>query len=328
MAVSGFIIYIYYICAIYIVVIQSYALFSGGKCMKKNALCVILSLSVMIFINACSVSQKTLDDAQKRIDALKQKGVPDSALSTPLVYLYQAKDANQRGNKGLARMSADSMRILIAQAEASYNENLVKMKPEVDSMLNILVQAKSKLTGLQVKKVDSALKFIDGFSQKNWIYQVETNAKLAVDSMLPQLKFNETRAQELKSRLPGVWICTNKTKSDENKEINAVEKKIFTYSPDGKCKLVETKKGQSGQALKEDYEFDSYGTYDLLGDTIYMFITRFVSVRQNFTTMSMADGKKIWTLKKEPTYDSTITDGSQDRWIPFSDLQRDFERSK
>jgi hypothetical protein len=296
--------------------------------MKKAVLLVALSLSVLVVINACSVSQKTLDDAQQRIDALKAKGVPDSSLSTALVYLYQAKDGNQRGNKGLAHMAADSMQILIAQAEAQYNDNLVKKKPEVDSLVIILTKAKPTLTGLQAKKIDSAMKVIDSFSQKNWIYQVETNAKAAVNGLLPQLKFNEDRAKELRGRLPGEWVCVNKTKSEEDKTINAMERKVFSYTKDGKCKLVETKKGQSSPVLKEDWEFDSYGTYDLLGDTIFMFINRFVCVKQNFDNMSTKNGKKVWELKKEPTYDSAITDGSQDRWIPFSDLQRDFVLGK
>jgi hypothetical protein len=296
--------------------------------MKNAALSMALSLCLVIVIGSCSVSQKTLNDAQKRIDALKLKGVPDSSLSTAIVYLAQAKDANQRGNKGLAHLSADSMRILIAQAEGAYSDNLIKKKPEVDELVLQLTKAKSQLSGLQVKKLDSALKVIDSFNQKNWIYQVENNAKMAVNELLPVLKFNEDRARELRPRLPGDWVCINKTKSEEIKEVNAVEKKIFSYMSDGKCKLVETKNGQSGQALKEDWEFNSFGTWDILGDTIFMFINRFVSVRQNFTTMSMKDGKKVWTLKKEPTYDSAITDGSQDRWIPFTDLQRDFEKKK
>ena len=296
--------------------------------MKNAVFLVFLSLCIMVFIGACSVSQKTLDDAQKRIDALKEKGVPDSSLSTALVYLYQAKDANQRGNKGLAHLSADSMQILIAQAEAAYNDNLTKKKPEIDELLLTLNQAKAKLTGLQAKKLDSALKVIDGFNQKNWVYQVEANATTAVKNLLPQLQFNESRAKELRERLPGSWTCINKTKNDEDKAINAVEKKVFSFMKDGKCKLVETKKGQSSPVLKEDWEFNSYGTYDLLGDTIFMFINRFACVKQNFENMSLKDGKKKWDLKKEPTYDSTITDGSQDRWIPFSDLQRDFVLGK
>jgi|WetSurMetagenome_2_1015567.scaffolds.fasta_scaffold144289_1 hypothetical protein len=296
--------------------------------MKNAALAMVLSLSLVIVIGSCGVSQKTLDDAQKRINVLKQKGVPDSSLSTAIVYHAQAKDANQRGNKGLARRSADSMRILIAQAEGAYSDNLIKKKPEVDDLVMQLTKAKAQLSGLQVKKLDSALKVIDSFNQKNWIYQVENNAKVAVNELLPALKFNEERARELRPRVPGDWVCVNKTKSEELKEVNAVEKKIFSYYPDGKCKLVETKSGQSGPALKEDWEFNSFGTYDLLGDTIFMFINRFKSVRQNFTTMSLKDGKKVWTTKKEATYDSAITDGSQDRWIPFTDLQKDFDKKK
>jgi hypothetical protein len=297
--------------------------------MKKAAFSILLSLSLTIFIGACSVSQKTLDDAQKRIDALKAKGVPDSALSTAIIYAFQAKDANQRGNKGLAHLSADSMRILIAQAEAAYSDNVIKKKPEIDELVLQLTKAKTQLSGLQAKKVDSALKVIDSFNQKNWIYQVEANAKAAVNELLPALKFNEDRARELRTRVPGEWVCTNKTKSEENKEVNAVEKKVFTYNSDGTCHLVESKSGQSSKTLKEDWEFQSLGHWDLLGDTVFMFINRFKSVRQNFSTLLIKDGKKMgWTVKKEPTYDSVITDGSQDRWIPFTDLQKDFFKTR
>jgi hypothetical protein len=300
--------------------------------MKKAALLFVLSLGLTIFLAACSVSQKTLDDAQKRVDALKAKGVPDSSLSTALVYLYQAKDSKGRGNNGLARLSADSMLILIAQAEAAYQDNVLKKKPEMDELILQLTKAKAQLSGLQVKKVDSAMKVIDSFNQKGWIYQVEANAKAAVNELLPVLKFNEERARELRPRLPGEWVCTDITKNSENKEIHAVEKKIFNFAPDGKCKLVETKLGQTSPVVKMNYEFDSYGTYDLLGDTIFMFINRFVCVREIFDTINpkiyREKKKKVWERRIWPTYDSVITDGSQDRWIPFSELKTDFEYKK
>jgi hypothetical protein len=296
--------------------------------MKKAFFIMVSALSVIALVGGCSVSQRSLDDAQRRIDALKAKGVPDSSLSTALVYLYQAKDANQRGNKGLAHLSADSMRILIAQAEALYSENLIKLRPTVDSLIFVINKAKSELTGLQVKKLDSAMKVIESFSQKNWIYQVEAISKAVVADMLPQLKFNEARARELRGRIPGEWVCTNKTKNDENKAINSVEKKVFTFNKDGTANLVETKKGQSSQVLKEDYEFDSHGTYDFLGDTVMIFIKRFAAVKQNFENQVDKNGKKVWELKKEPTYDSIITDGSQDRWIPFTEMQTDFVQEK
>jgi hypothetical protein len=302
--------------------------------MKKAALSIGLSLSLIIFLGACSVSQKTLDDAQKRIDALKAKGVPDSSLSTALVYFFQAKDSKSRGNNGLSRLSSDSMRILIAQAEATYQEMVTKKKPEMDDLILQLTRAKSQLSGLQAKKVDSALKVIDSFNQKNWIYQVEANAKAAVNELLPTLKFNEDRAKELRSRVPGDWVCTQVTKNSENKDIHAVEKKIFSFANDGKCKLVETKQGQVSPVQKMDYEFDSYGTWDLLGDTIFMFVNRFVSAKQSFDSLDATiykdskGKKKVWRNRKEKPYDSLITDGSQDRWIPFSEMKSDFEKKR
>jgi len=107
-----------------------------------------------------------------------------------------------------------------------------------------------------------------------------------------------------------------------------MEKKVFIFNKDGSAKLVESKKGQSSQVLKEDYEFNSYGTYDLLGDTIMIFIKRFASVKQNFENQVDKNGKKVWETQKQPTYDSTITDGSQDRWIPFTEMQADFVQEK
>jgi hypothetical protein len=296
----------------------------------KNRLALLalvpLALSV-ILVAGCSVSQRAIDDAQKRIDLLKAKGVPDSSLSDAIKNLYGASYAKQKDEKTTARKSLDSARMLIAQAEALYSENLVKMKPFTDSLLSVITNAKATFTGLQAKKLDSALGVISNFSAKNWIYQVEDNGKKAV-AMIPQLKFNEDRAKEIKARLYGEWVCTNKTKSDADKQVNAVEKKVFTFFKDGKAKLVETKKGQSSKNLKEDWEFQSSGTFDCLGDTVFIFVDRFASVRQNFEALNESGGKKTWEKKKEPTYDSLITDHSQDRWVPFEEMKQDFVQEK
>jgi hypothetical protein len=49
-----------------------------------------------------------------------------------------------------------------------------------------------------------------------------------------------------------------------------------------------------------------------------------------FERMFILDGgkKKEWRKEPKPTYDSTITDGSQDRFISFADLKEDFEQTK
>lgn len=294
--------------------------------MKKLVFLAPLALTVILFAG-CGVSQRRIDDAQRRISDLKAKGVPDSSLSDAVKYLYGATYARDKDDNTLARHDMDSARILIAQAEALYAENSARLKPYLDSMVGVLTNARSRFTGLQLKKLDSAMAFVNSFMSKNWIYQSEDNANKAAE-MLTQLKFNEERSKELKDRLPGEWVCTNTTKSEADKAVNAVEKKVFSFYKDGKVMLVETKKGQSAKNLKEDWEFQSFGTYDCLGDTIEVFVDRFKCVRQNFETLLEKDNKKAWERKSEKAYDSTITDHSQDRWIPFSEMQEDFKQQK
>ncbi|HUI91335.1 MAG TPA: hypothetical protein VLX68_03715 [Chitinivibrionales bacterium] len=297
--------------------------------MKKLVFMVPLALSV-ILLGGCSVSQQAIDDAQARVNELKAKGVPDSSLSDAVKYLYGASYSKQKDEKTRARKCLDSARILIAQAEALYSENSGRMKAYTDSVMAVLNKAKTEFTGMQLKKLDSAMAVINTFVQKSFIYQIEDNCNKTLN-LLPVLRFNEARAKELKDRLPGEWVCVNPTKSETDKSINAVEKKVFDFFKDGKVKLVETKKGQSAKNLKEDWAFESYGTWDCLGDTVMIAVDRFKCVRQNFETMTEKDNKKIWEKKVEKTYDSTVTDHSQDRWIPFSGeygMSEDFKQEK
>jgi hypothetical protein len=294
--------------------------------MKRTAITLSLALCTLFFAG-CSVSQKAIDETQKRVTDLKVKGVPDSLLSESVKYLYGTTYAKQKDDKSVARKSLDSAKTAVSKVEALYAENIARIKPLADSLVNVLKTVKPTLSSLQAKKIDSAIVVIDSFVQKNWPYQIEYNAKKAV-AMLPQLQINEQQARALKATLPGEWVFTDKSKSDADKAVNAVETKTFILAKDGKATFIEKKKGQSSKNLKEDYEFRSQGTWDCLGDTLFLFITRFASVRQNFETLNEAGGKKVWEKRQEPIYDSTITDHSQDRWTPFTEMKVDFKQVK
>jgi len=280
-------------------------------------------LTALIMISGCSPSDRTISEAQKRIDALKSKGVPDSALSRATVFLYQARDAKGRDDFGLARTSADSMRILIAQAEALYNDKINSLKPVVDDLVRRAAAMRNEVTGLQKKRLDSLLGIVDSFVRLEWYLQAESRAR-EITEWLPRLKFDEERTAEIRPRLTGTWVCTNVSKSEADKNVNAVEKKIFDFRTDGKVYLTENKRGQSTPLFKEDWEYYSEGTYDLAGDTVMLFINRFAARRQNFEQLSVKDGKNSWVKQTHPTYDSVITDGSQDRFVTFVDLKEDF----
>lgn len=286
----------------------------------------LVCLSALLLIVGCGVSKRALEDAERRIEALKSKGVPDSSLSRAKVFYYQAKAAKERGDLGLARTSADSMRYLIARAEEDFEQESKRLKPVIDSLQSVVLEAKRDLDGLHKDVLDSIVAKADSFAALGWALQTENVLRQAV-GRIPALKFQQERAAELRPRVPGVWKMTQRTTSEAHREVNAVETKEFTFEPDGDAKLVEEKHGQSGTHLKENWKFLSWGTYGLKGDTIFMKVDRFKAAQQDFMEKFVDENGRVeWKPKKEPTYDSTITDGSQDRFIAFEDLRRDFKK--
>ena len=295
---------------------------------KRLALLTVVA-GIACLIAACSVSDRAIASAEKRINALKAKGVPDSALSPCLVYLYQAREMKKSHQAGESRAGMKMLRIELAKAEALYRDQIANLRPTVDANLATINAARQRYDGLELKKLDSLTAVVDSFLRIEWLLQANTKAEEII-KRLPQFDFDSDRAKEIRPRLAGEWVCANKTTSKENKAINAVEKKIFIFEKDGTARLVENKKGQSGPYLREDWEFNSWGKWNVNGDTVRLFIDRFAAVRQNFQRMYLSDGgkKKEWRNEPQPTYDSTITDGSQDRFVTFTDLQSDFEQVK
>jgi hypothetical protein len=291
---------------------------------KKVFFASLALVAIASFIQ-CSVSKTSLDEAEKRIKVLQDKGVPDSSLSRAFVMLYQARDAKQRENRGLARHSSDSLDILIAKAEEQYKNDTQRLQPLIAQMKQKFAAARAELSGLPAAKLDSLVGIIDSLAAKSWYLAAEAKCNL-LDTLLPRLKFDMTRTIEVKQRVVGTWAFTDKTTNSADKSVNAVEEKIFTFGKDGKASLIERKKGKSGPFLKEDWEFLSWGNWDVMGDTIHLYINRFKAAKQMFEERHQKDGKDWWEKKPGVTYDSTITDGSQNRFVTFQDLTDDFKK--
>jgi hypothetical protein len=312
---------------------------------KRLCVLALCLTALLILVSGCGVSKAKLEKAQQRIDALKAKGVPDSGLSEAIVLLYDAREANNKEDWGRAGKSGKDMMKVIARAEDLYSVKINQLKPEVDNMRQQIAAARKDFTNLQLHKLDSLSAKVDSFYNINWMLQAYDHAQIAITA-ISRLKFDEQRAAELKPRLPGTWVCINETKSKANKDINATEKKEFIFNPDFSVKLIESKNGQSATFLKEDWEFQSYGKWDVTGDTICLFINRFVALKQDFIKGSVDSvlmakcaesggepedckySKKDihWKTEAGPRYDSTIADHSQDRYVTFADLQQDFKK--
>jgi len=269
------------------------------------------------------VDEKSLDDAQKRIDLLKAKGVPSEKIAEARVFLDEAKRALEKNNKSPAKKAADSMNIYLAKAEAYYNGEVATLGPKVDAAKNAGLKAKEELSGYQAGKVDSMVRLIDSLKKLDWLLQADAKGQ-DLTNMIPYLKEDEAKAARLKKLVPGEWVFTERDKSVEDPKVNALTTKTFRFGADGKIHLTEQKKGQSGPAFKEDWLFESWGTYGYKGDTIMLKISRFAAVKQLFTRFWSAENK--WKDEPGPTYDSAITDGSQDRYVTYDDLKVDFKK--
>lgn len=279
----------------------------------------VVGFSAALVLTGCGVSQKKLTDAESRIQLLEQKGVPDSLITQAKVQLFNAQSSQKLGNGLLAGKQADSMMTIIKAAETYYAATVEKMKPFVDSIVASINQTKKELSGVQLNQVDSMLSIVDTLSKKSWFLQAKSMC-LTLDTLMPSLLSDEKKAKEVSANLIGTWVSVH---SSTEKGIDAVEKRSYSFSKDGTMLLSEERKGKSAPNLKEDWKFESTGTYALKGDTALLHITKEKCLRQVFWTLS-ADNK--WVEEVKPTYDSTITSGSKDRTLPYNDFKADFKK--
>ncbi|MCL2218921.1 MAG: hypothetical protein FWC23_01500 [Chitinispirillia bacterium] len=288
---------------------------------------LVLPVIALALIAGCGggIKEKDMDEAQARIDQLKAKGVPDDKVSTPRVHLYSAREHFGKNNKALAKKEMESMEAGLLEAEKFYSEQVATLGPKIEAAKSKAQTEKSSLSGHQVKKIDSLVRIVDSFKTMDWLLQANSKADELV-ALLPYLKEDEAKSTRIRRQIPGEWVFEDRAKSVEHKDVNALTRKVFRFQPGNKVHLTESKKGQSGPYLREDWEFNSWGTYDFRGDTIMLQISRFQALRQMFTRIHMVDGKPVWKDEPGPTYDSAITDGSQDRHVTFEDLKADFKK--
>lgn len=172
------------------------------------------------------------------------------------------------------------------------------------------------------KDADSLLAVVDSFSTINWLIQAR-NRLDNLDTIMPILLQNEATAKAVLTKLTGTWRDVHVIPSEEG-NFKATQKRTYQFAKNGAFEGSEAMLGQTTPYMKEDWEFLSWGTYDLMGDTIYLNIAREKCTRQVFTQLNVKDNK--WIRNVKPTYDSTITDGSKNRFITFGDLKLEFKK--
>lgn len=297
----------------------------GGGMLKLKRLIPYLALSVIsavLAVGCGGASEKKLAEIESRIKALQEKGVPDSVLANVKVYHYNVISAKKVSNAGNAKKYTDSMLVAIVKAEQWYETSMQEFKPYIDNLRKKIVDKKSALTGLQLKTADSVLSIADSFINLNWLIQARWKMD-KLDSLMPLLEENEAKAQKIRKQLVGKWGDSHWIKP-EDANYKALDKRVYKFTKDGKFEGSEEMNGQTTDYMKEEWQFLSWGTYDLKGDTIHLFISREKCPKQVFTQLNVRENK--WVRNVKSTYDSTITNGSKDRFIVFDYLKENFKK--
>lgn len=292
---------------------------------QKILLAPIVGVVAGVMFIGCGVTTKKLDDAEKKIETLSQQGVSDSVLSDARVLIVQIKTSKRFGGGTASPQKLyDSVITIIAKAELGNSDVSGKLKPYVDSLRKTIDLRKHKLSGMQLKEADSLTARADSLIKMNrW-----ADAKVAcveLDAILTSLEKDETTAKETKAKLTGSWTGVLATKNKEEKS-NYVEKKVFNFAPDGKIDIVEERNGQTNEALKEDWKYQSAGTYSLKADTIFIAVIKEKCIKQVYTNQVTKNGKTQWIKNEKKPYDSVITSGKKDRFLTFSYLKENFKK--
>jgi len=285
---------------------------------------VAVGCAACLAIGGCGVNSKKLDDADKRISMLSKQGVSDSVLSDARVLFVQIKTSKQYGGGASPQRLYDSLMTILARAELSFTNTTSRLKPGVDSLRKTFDARKQVLSGIQLKEADSLIKEADSLIASNkWS---EAKAKCdEVNASLTGLAKDEKVAMETKAKLIGSWVGVQKIKNKDDKS-DYTEKKIFTFTPAGKADIIEERAGQTNESLKEDWKFQSAGSYSLKADTIFLFVTKEKCVKQAYTNLVVKNGKTQWVRTEKAPYDSVITSGKKDRFITFDYLKESFKK--
>ncbi len=284
---------------------------------------LIPALALAAFLVGCGGASKSkMGEIESRIKALTDKGTPDSILANVKVFQYNVAAAQKINNSGQARKYTDSMLAAIIVAEKWYEDAMVQDKAFLDSKGAELKGRKAKLSGLPLKSADSVFAIIDSLTKLNWLVPARTKME-KLDTLMAELEKSEKLSIEIRKKVIGKWGDAHWVKPEEA-NYKALDKRIYKFTKDMKFEGDESMKGQTTEFMKEDWQFLSWGTYDIKGDTIFIAVNREKCPRQIFTQWHIKEKK--WIEGKKPTYDSTITNGAKDRFILFSDLKETFKK--
>ncbi|MCL1945660.1 MAG: hypothetical protein FWF51_00705 [Chitinivibrionia bacterium] len=240
--------------------------------------------SVLILVG-CKSFEDNEKDVSKRLAVLEQKGLPDSLISSARLALSQAQGDKRRNKPTDADKKMKEAISLVKNAEVALQNSLAS-KPDVVARLNALSEKSNKdFRGLHKKEADSLLAAADSLLKIDYVFKAQNIVSNFENDYAKKLK-DQATADSLTLRIVGTWTFLDTAKHSEDKNVNAVDRKVFTFKKDGGAYFLGEKKGQTSPYSKIDAKFETFGTWDIKGDVIYITATKFVQHRQSSWQMN------------------------------------------
>ena len=298
-------------------------------------------LSFFLLLMGCQSFQEKVNSTQLRLKALEDKGLPDSVITPIRISLVGAQDESRRNRGSEANKKIKAAIDAAVKAETFLENSLTVKKPEIVARFNT---AKSKvekdLRGLHKSDAETILASVDSLLKLDFVFRAERILE-KFEKDYPKTVRAQFVADSLRPRVRGTWTFLENTKHSEDKNVNATERKVFTFEPNGRAKFVEEKRGQSSPNLKEDWRFETWGTWDMKGDTVNVAATRFTQHKQTFwqfneitkkwghldNNNNFVEGKPkvidAETLTMEDNKDDIL---KQNRYVIFQDLVDEYKK--
>lgn len=300
-------------------------------------------LAAALFLTGCKSFEERTIDVRERLSALENKGLPDSVVSPARLAYVSAQDNKARNRGSEANSDLKRAEAAVVHAEEFLVNTINTKKPEVIGRFNIIVKnTEADLRGLHKKDADSVLSQIDSLLKIDFIFKAEKGIN-QFEKDFPKMKRAQFVADSLRPKINGsTWTFMETTKNTEDKNVNATEKKVFKFNRDGTSYFVEEKHGQSAPNLKEDWKFETWGNWDIKGDTVHVIANKFTQHKQTFWQFNEltkkwghydSDKKEFVDNKPNVIAAETLTSAKnpedivkQNRYIVYQDLIDEYKK--
>jgi len=286
--------------------------------MKAKTLC-LAALAAALAVG-CG-SKVSLEDGKAKVAELAAKGVPEREMSDIKMYIFQMETAKKTGNGGQFRVYQDSLTSALGGFEEKMSAVLESAGPYMDSVIRACDEKITGLKGLHLEAARKSRAPVDSLmkieSQKLYARSRLQDFALEVDTLVTLQKL----ADSLRGEFVGIWVMEQEPADSRFKMVERTE---IHMKPDGSLFIMEGKKGQISEDAKEDWLFESRGTWDVMGDVAHHYITKEKRVRQIFEGIDPQTGS--WRKQSQPPYDSTLAKGTKDRFWAYDELKKDYKR--